>query len=125
MPIRLHLLLLIISNIAALISGFMLGMSIYEAIRSSLPEIMQAKEASFVLFGMLPAGMGMLLSRSVFRYLITARCPKCGGRAIYHPSHFKKAMFGGKSKVPITYHCRACGHVHRTRVSVADPLLPD
>lgn len=56
--------------------------------------------------GFLGAGMvGFLLSMMLFRFVISARCPKCGGGTKYR---------GGQ---PITYECAACGHIHETRVS--------
>lgn len=116
MPIRLHLTLLFMANIAALLGGFWLGMSTYETIQVSLPDILQEKVVRFIVFGMLPAALGLLLTGLIFRYLITGRCPKCGGRSIYHASRTQKNTFGCDQKVPITYHCRECGHVHRTRI---------
>lgn len=124
MPIPLHLTLLILSNVTALLGGFILGMGTYETIRSSLPDILQEKVVAFIVFGMLPAALGLLLVGFVFRHLIAGRCPKCGGRSIYHAGRREKAIFGGTNKVPITYHCQECGYVHRTRVFPADPKKP-
>src|SRR5579883_3406832 len=47
--------------------------------------------------------LGFLVPRLVFSYLIPARCPKCGGKAVFH---------GGW---PISYRCKSCGGVLRTR----------
>ncbi len=121
MPIRLHLGLLFITQIICLIGGFMLGMSIHEVLAPSLPEILQDKYVRFIVFGMLPAAAGLYAAGLLFRYVIVARCPECGGRSIYHASRYEKAVFGGKSKVPITYHCQVCGHIHRTNVFPTNP----
>lgn len=88
----------------------------HESLRSILPDILLVKEVAFIVFGMVPAALGLLLTDFVFHYLITALCPKCGGRSIYHASRKEKAVFGGVSKIPIKYHCQACGYIHRTRV---------
>ncbi len=48
--------------------------------------------------------IGYVAARLTFTHVIPAKCPKCGGRAVFN---------GGQ---PVTYHCRSCGHVHRTRV---------
>ena len=116
MPIPLHLTLLFLVNIAALIGFFMLGMSAHESLRPILPDILQVKEVAFIVFGMGPAALGLLFTGIVFRYMITGRCPKCGGRAVYHAGRKERAVFGGTSEVPITYHCQACGYIHRTRI---------
>lgn len=116
MPIQLHLTLLFLAQIAALIGCFMLGMISRESLSPILPDTLQVKEVAFIVYGMVPAALGLLFTGIVFRYLITGRCPKCGGRAIYHASRKEKAVFGGTSEVPITYHCQACGYIHRTRV---------
>lgn len=132
MPIRLHLTLLFLTRIASLLGGFMLGMIAHETIRSSLPGILQVKEVVFIFFGMVPAALALLVTGFVFRSLIAGRCPKCGGRcpkcggrAIYHASRKEKAILGGSNEVPITYHCKECGHVHRTRVYPASPMDPN
>ena len=124
MPIPLHLTLLFLANIAALIGGFIVGMSTHEIIRSSLPDILQVKQVVFIVFGMMPAALALLVTGFVFRHLIVGRCPKCSGRSIYHASRTEKAIFGGSNKVPITYHCKACGYVHRTRIYPASPMHP-
>lgn len=116
MPIPLHLALLFLAKIAALIGCFMLGMIAHESLSPILPDTLQVKEVVFIVFGMVPAALGLLLTGIVFRYLITGRCPKCGGRAVYHASRKEKAVFGGTSEVPITYHCQGCGYIHRTQV---------
>ena len=125
MPIPLHLTLLILTSIVALLGGFMLGMSGYESLRPSLPDVLQEKIAGFIVFGLLPAALSILLTRFVFRYLIAGRCPRCGGRAIYRHSGSRKNVFGVKQSEPITYHCRECGHVHRTRIFSPNPQIPD
>ena len=124
MPIPLHLTLLFLANIAALIGGFMLGMLSHETIRHLLPDFLQIKQVVFIVFGMLPAALALLVTSFIFRKLITARCPKCGGRSNYHPSRKEKAVFAGYNSVPITYHCAACGYVHRTRIYPASPMGP-
>ncbi|SIQ21702.1 hypothetical protein [Marinobacterium stanieri] len=123
MPIRLHLGLLFLTNILFLLAGFMLGMSTHEALAPDLPAVLQGKFVRFILFGMLPAALGVLLAGVIFRFLITGLCPKCGGRAVYNASRYEKAAFAGRSKVPITYHCHQCGHVHRTNVFPTGPQL--
>lgn len=125
MPIPLHLALLILTSIAALLGGFMLGMSGYEFLRLSLPAVLQEKIAGFIVFGLLPAALGVLVTRFVFRYLVTGRCPRCEGRSIYRPSDHRKNVFGVKQPQPITYSCQECGHVHRTRIFSPDPRIPD
>lgn len=125
MPIPLHLTLFILTSIAAVMGGFMLGMSGYESLRLSLPDVLQEKTAGFIVFGMFPAALGILVTRFVFRYLIAGRCPRCGGRAIYRQSGHRKNVFGVKQSEPITYHCRECDYVHRTRVFSPDPRMPD
>ncbi|MFE8072599.1 hypothetical protein QQM79_16185 [Marinobacteraceae bacterium S3BR75-40.1] len=123
MSIRLHLTLLFITSIAALLGGFMLGMTLHENLQPSLPAILQENISAFIVFGMLPAALGILLTRVVFQYLITASCSKCGGQLVYHPSRLEKAVMGGFNQVPVTYHCRACGYVHRTKVFPQDTRL--
>lgn len=125
MPIPLHLTLLILTSIAALLGGFMLGMSGYESLRPELPDVLQEQIAGFIVFGLFPAALGILVTRLVFRYLITGRCPRCGGRSMYRPSGHRKNVFGVKQSEPITYSCQECGHVHRTRVFSPDPRTPE
>ena len=124
MPIRLHLFLLFTTKIAALIGGFLLGMDLHEVMQASLPDILNEKIVRFFMFGLLPALLALILTDLLFRYVIPVRCPKCGGRARYRGSQTRKNRFGAKQKFPITYHCRACGHTHRTNINPASPLLP-
>jgi hypothetical protein len=49
--------------------------------------------------------LGFLIPRLVFKYLIPARCPKCGRN--------KAFFYGGQ---PIKYRCKSYGHVRRTSV---------
>ncbi|WP_158678162.1 hypothetical protein [Pseudoalteromonas sp. T1lg23B] len=116
MPITLHLILLFLAQITALLGGFMLGMFVHEASEALLPDILQVKEVVFIVFGMVPAALALLVKDYVFRNLITALCPKCGGRSKYRASRKEKAILCGYKKVPITYHCQECGYVHRTRI---------
>jgi hypothetical protein len=51
------------------------------------------------------AALGLILGRTFAIYCLPACCPACAGRTYYQA--------GG----PITYHCRACGHVRETPVS--------
>ena len=116
MPIWLHLAFLWVANVAALIGGFMLGMFVHGLFQTSLPDVLNEKILVFIVFGMLPAALCMVLVKYVFRYAIPGRCPKCGGHAIYHPSRQEKAVFGGVNRIPISYHCKNCGYIHRTKV---------
>ncbi|HEY9029890.1 MAG TPA: hypothetical protein VIM93_00890 [Kangiella sp.] len=115
MPIKLHLALVIVSNIVALIAGFILGMSGYEVLKPSLPELLQNKQAGFIVFGLIPAALGYYVSRFIFHF-IPGKCPKCGSHATYRPSATKKNAFGVKQNIPVTYHCKGCGYIHRTKV---------
>ena len=124
MPIRLHMFLLFTTKIAALIGGFLLGMDLHEVMQASLPDILNEKIVRFFMFGLLPALLALILTDLLFRYLIPTGCPKCGGRARYRGSQTRKNRFGAKQKFPITSHCRACGHTHRTNINPASPLLP-
>jgi hypothetical protein len=45
-------------------------------------------------------------AQRLFLEYVPARCPACGGDT--------RCEIGR----PITYHCRSCGHVHATKVSV-------
>lgn len=120
MPIRLHLFLVVAAGIVALLAGFMLGMDYYTTYRATLPALLQYKEVGFILFGMVPAALANYLMTRMLQYLVIARCPECGGRTRYRAMHRERNVFGVKEKVPITYHCQVCGHVHRTRVGIAD-----
>ncbi|WP_144394996.1 hypothetical protein [Pleionea sediminis] len=116
MPIKFHLILLTLSKVIALIGIFILGMSFYESIHQLLPEVMQEKVIGFVVFGMIPAGLSLLLVDFLFKHFISARCSKCDGKAVYRPSQQEKGPFGGKQKTAISYECQKCGYVHRTSV---------
>lgn len=56
-----------------------------------------------LFFGCIGGGYG--IARLVFRALVHAQCPKCGGDAFQ------------TGRRPIVYVCRACGHSVRTAVS--------
>lgn len=75
MPIRLHLGLLFLTNILFLLAGFMLGMSTHEALGLDLPAVLQDKFVRFILFGMLPAALGVLLAGVIFRFWIPGYAP--------------------------------------------------
>jgi len=58
---------------------------------------------NFVVVAFIVFILGYFIPRLLFKYIIPAKCPKCGGRSIFH---------GGR---PVTYNCRACGYVHTTK----------
>ena len=95
MPIRLHLLLMILAQIA----GFVLGIWILLALFPPGENLLLA--AVLVLLG---GAAGYLLPHYIFRRWIPARCPECGGKA---------QCTGGR---PLQYVCQDCGHVKETRV---------
>ncbi len=97
LPIGLHLALSILATMAAFIGLPILLMT--RGIRS-LPHWLPFP---VLFFG--GAVLGVLVARAAFRFLILGICPQCGRAA---------RMQAGR---PITYHCLACGHVHRTPVS--------
>jgi hypothetical protein len=99
LPIALHMVLYILGTMAGFLGGPWLIMSATRHL-SALPHWFPAPVA---FLG--SAVVGLMATRLIFRYLILGRCPKCGGGAMVH---------GGR---PITYHCQACGHVHRSSVS--------
>jgi hypothetical protein len=96
MSIRLHLAL----GIAAEAAGVVLVFALFAwfAIDSGAPGPI------LVLLFLAGFVAGVVLPRAVFRWLVPARCGRCGGLAYRQGSR------------PITYACRACGHVHDTGV---------
>ena len=96
MPIWLHLILVIVAQI-----GGGIGCLVWVLNNPSQVEAMGIN-TQFAAFGSVIVGVAV--PRLIFKFLVPASCPKCSGRSIYR---------GGR---PITYHCTACGHVHRTFV---------
>jgi hypothetical protein len=97
MPIGLHLTLSIICQMGGALGCAYLAMTHTKEIDALGINSTVAFFGAFIL--------GHLIPKILFKYVISARCPKCGEPARYH---------GGR---PITYHCRCCGNVHRTKVS--------
>ena len=97
MPIGLHLFLSILSQAVGALGCAFLVMTHTKQIEAMGINDTFAFFGSFIL--------GSVIPRLLFKYLIPASCPECGDRAIFR---------GGR---PITYHCKACGHVHRTSIS--------
>ena len=96
MSTRLHLALGIAMEAAGMITAFILfALFVFD---SQLAGFLQ------VLLFLTAAVAGMALPRAVFRRLVRARCPECGGPADRRDGR------------PITYVCRSCGHVHDTGV---------
>jgi len=95
-PIRLHL--------SLLIGGQVLGCFLLPLAALVSHKKLQAMGLNFVVVAFVAFILGYFVPRLILRYAILASCPKCGA-----PASFR----GGR---PITYHCTACGHVHRTGV---------
>jgi hypothetical protein len=106
MSIRLHLILRIVCSCAGALGGAMLGafagmfaLSALDA-RGVREPIAYFLAGAPLFFG--GAALGLILGRTFAIYCLSACCPKCQGRSYYQAGQ------------PITYHCRACGHVHET-----------
>ena len=56
----------------------------------------------FATFGLSVGGAE--LTRWVFRRLVPAQCPQCGGESY------------GRATTPVTYVCQRCGHTHDTGI---------
>jgi hypothetical protein len=97
MSTGLHLSLTIIAQMGGFAGGALFVMMHMEQINALGINIRFAVIGSAIL--------GVMLPRLIFKFLIPAQCPECGERSIFH---------GGR---PITYHCKSCGHIHRTSVS--------
>jgi hypothetical protein len=109
MPIWLHLVLTIVCSCAGALGGAVLGAFAGMSALSAL-EARGIKDAMAYFLTGAPlffggAALGLLLGRTLAIYGLPARCPVCTGRTYYRAGE------------PITYHCRACGHVHETQVS--------
>jgi len=104
MPIKTHLWM----SIAAQVLGFLIGGVVFAV-------FMFSGRATGVLFPLLFFGCiggGYEIARLIFRSLVHAQCPKCGGEAFQ------------TGRRPIIYVCRACGHSERTMVSEGkEPLM--
>ncbi|MBM3497726.1 MAG: hypothetical protein FJX74_03560 [Armatimonadetes bacterium] len=97
LPIWLHLTLDIIVTMASFLGFPMLVATRGEAF------VPQWCPAPVAFLG--SAVVALLTMRLLFGHVVLGRCPRCGGGA---------KMRTGR---PITYHCQACGHVHRSKVS--------
>ncbi|MCA9572833.1 MAG: hypothetical protein KC656_33575 [Myxococcales bacterium] len=117
MSIRLHLVLVSVLGVVGLLVGFGVGITAFDLLRDSLPAWATEGPVPLLLFGMPAAAVGAFATRRAFTRLVEATCPRCGGAMEHIPSHRQKAVFAGSVTVPITYRCRTCGHVHRTKVS--------
>jgi hypothetical protein len=109
MPIRRHLILTIVCSCAGFLTGGWLGALAGMSALAALDERGVRDPLAYFLTGA-PlffggAALGLVLGRTFAIYGLPARCPACTGRAYYRAGE------------PITYHCRACGHVHETRVN--------
>jgi hypothetical protein len=105
MPIWSHLVLVMLADLVGWFGGAIAGfytLFLITVVLVNLPYL-------FPLVGVVSFLGGAILGlrvahRSVTRYL-PARCPECRGHTYFRPGN------------PITYWCRACRHVHFTRVS--------
>src|SRR5262245_42825343 len=70
--------------------------------RLGVPEWLGFPALSCAAFGLSVAAAE--LGRWVFRRLVPACCPRCGGAAY------------GRGRWPVTYVCRECGHCHDTGI---------
>jgi hypothetical protein len=104
-----HLILTIVCCCAGALGGAVLGALAGMSALSALDARGVRDPAAYFLTGaplfVGGAALGLLLGRAFAVYCLPARCPACAGRTYYQAGE------------PITYHCRACGHVHATRVS--------
>lgn len=96
MPIWLHLLSSTLCQFAAAIAAPMAVMYNLDPILDTGMPFKMAIFGSFIL-----AILGVNL---LFKYVVPAACPECGGRTIPRGSR------------PISYHCRDCGFIRRTWV---------
>lgn len=98
LPVGVHLFLLIAGSMGGFLGLGVLGMA--------HSEWFEAIGIPFLPVGFFAGPLlGYLIPRLILKFVVLARCPKCSGPAVFR---------GGR---PITYHCKSCGHVHRTSVS--------
>jgi hypothetical protein len=73
----------------------------------ALAIVLQFKVTFWTLLGFFVGGffLGILIPRSLFKFMIHAKCPKCGGTFKYR---------GGQR---IHYQCMDCQHVEQTSLS--------
>ncbi len=95
-PIWLHLTLITIAQFGGALAAAVLVMVNMRSVEGF------GLNGTFAFFGAFI--LGYLMPRLVMKYVISARCPQCGGGARFR---------GGR---PISYVCRECGHDHQTNV---------
>ncbi|MBM3501683.1 MAG: hypothetical protein FJX74_23770 [Armatimonadetes bacterium] len=98
LPIALHLVLYAVGTMAGFLGGPYLVLPATRHL-SALAE--WSRPVAFLGSAL----GGLIAAKLLFRYVILGRCPKCKAGAMFR---------GGR---PITYHCQACGYVHRSSVS--------
>ncbi len=96
MPIWLHLTLLITTQAAGAFSFPHL------AVQAAICMKIEPGGPLFLVMVFGAFFAGFLVPGLVFKYLIFARCKRCGGRAVFCRGQ------------PISYRCESCGHVHWT-----------
>lgn len=100
MPAGMHLTLLVASEaVGGTLASVLVALNLARAGVRGIPLLL----AFFVA-----AHLGVTIPRLVFTYWVHARCRKCNGRSRFHGGY------------PFTYHCAACGHVHRSRFGEGD-----
>jgi hypothetical protein len=112
MPIWLHLTIWITAQIVGAMGSAIAVMAFVPSPHGEPP---RAKFALF--FGAFI--LGAIIPRLVFKYLVPAKCPQCGGRAFFSSlrQSQRSPIFGGRRGARnIVYRCKECGHVHVTGV---------
>ncbi len=116
MPIILHFILLAVSPLIGPLIGTFVGIYCYsyfytnfgicniDPVKSDNYDLCTIIIFSFIFLGFI---MGALIPIWILKYLLYARCPKCGSKTII--SNFK----------PITYKCTKCGHSCLTPISLS------
>jgi len=112
MPIWLHLTMWIPAQIVGAMGSAIAVMTFVPSPHGELPRAKIALSfGAFIL--------GALIPRLVFKYLVPAKCPQCGGRAFFASlrQSQRSPIFGGRrGGRTIVYRCKECGHVHVTGV---------
>ena len=106
MPPGLHLFLMTVALFVGPAAGIIAGVATAAFLNRNQSTLSFEALAPGFLVG---AFGGFFLMRFLFMRVITARCPKCKGKAKVRGGH------------PIQYICQSCGHVHSTGISEGTP----
>ena len=116
MPIGLHLILTTLCSVLCFFGGGLLGWVAWLGTMLALRGLgVEGVAVTFLVGVPLILGgavLGSGVGEAFAACCLPARCPECRGRTYYLPGR------------PITYHCRACGHVRKTWLNVRGALGP-